>query len=169
MTDPTINVAFTGHRSCTEQARASLRCVLDELHAQGFRTFLSGMARGFDLLAAEEVLALASRCEGVRLVAVVPFAAQAERYPGGDRARYLRVLAAADECVVLSAEYYRGCYAVRNDFLVDHASVVVAWYDGSPGGTRYTVRRADARGREVRHLHPSRVRQRSLFEACGGG
>ena len=51
--------------------------------------------------------------------------------------------------------YHRGCYAVRNDFLVYNARVLVAWYDGSPGGTRYTVRRALGRGLEVVNLCPA--------------
>ena len=33
--------------------------------------------------------------------------------------------------------------------------VLVAWYDGSPGGTRYTVRRALGRGLEVVNLCPA--------------
>lgn len=163
MTDSTVNVAFTGHRTYRGEGAGVLRETLEVLYARGFRTFLSGMAVGFDLAAAEAVLALRARRPEVRLVAVVPFAGQAERFPAGERVRFLRVVAAADECIVLSAEYYRGCYGVRNDFLVERAAVVVAWYDGSTGGTRYTVRRACACGREVIHLHPGLARQGELF------
>ena len=56
------------------------------------------------------------------------------------------VLAAADAVEVLSPVFHRGCYAVRNDFLVDNASVVVGYYDGQRGGTAYTFRRAYSRG-----------------------
>ena len=55
------------------------------------------------------------------------------------RARYRAAMASADDAVVLSPVYRAGCYAVRNNYLVDHASLLVAWYDGSPGGTRHTV------------------------------
>ena len=64
-------------------------------------------------------------------------------------------MALADDAVVLSPVYHAGCYAVRNNYLVDHASLLVAWYDGSPGGTRYTVRRALGRGLEVVNLCPA--------------
>lgn len=154
MTDPTMNVAFSGHRTYRGQADALLREAVAALYARGFRTFLSGMAVGFDLAAAEAVLALRDSLPGLRLVAVVPFAGQERRFPQAERERYARVLTAADERVVLAAEYHRGCYAVRNDFLVDRVSVVVAWYDGSAGGTQYTLRRALARGRELQNLHP---------------
>ena len=56
---------------------------------------------------------------------------------------------------MLSDRYYPECFYRRNDFLVDHARVLVAWYDGSPGGTRYTVRRALGRGLEILDLHPA--------------
>ena len=117
------------------------RRTVGELYARGFRNFLSGMAVGFDLAAAEAVLELRERAPGVRLVAAVPFRGQEMRFSPADRERFRRVLAEADSVEVLAPAYHRGCYAVRNDFLVDNARVLVAWYDGSPGGTRYTVRR----------------------------
>ena len=140
------SVAFTGHRTYDGTAAESLSAAVERLYGRGFRTFLSGMAVGFDLAAAHP---------DVRLVAVVPFRGQEERFSPADRVRFLRAVSAADEVEVLAGGYRRGCYAVRNDFLVDRAALVVAWYDGSPGGTRYTLRRALARGREVWNLHPS--------------
>lgn len=50
---------------------------------------------------------------------------------------------------------------MRNNYLVDHASLLVAWYDGSPGGTRHTVSRALRRGLEFVNLHPQRARSRA--------
>ncbi|HJC20043.1 MAG TPA: DUF1273 domain-containing protein [Candidatus Alistipes stercoripullorum] len=149
------SVAFTGHRTYDGTAAESLSAAVERLYGRGFRTFLSGMAVGFDLAAAEAVLTLRAAHPDVRLVAVVPFRGQEERFSPADRVRFRRAVAAADEVEVLAGGYRRGCYAVRNDFLVDRAALVVAWYDGSPGGTRYTLRRALARGREVWNLHPS--------------
>ncbi|WP_064976588.1 SLOG family protein [Alistipes provencensis] len=153
--DPRTSVAFSGHRTYCGDAADALRRTVGELYARGFRTFLSGMAVGFDLAAAEAVLELRDRMPGIRLVAAVPFRGQEVRFPQSDRECYGRVLAAADAVEVLSPVYHRGCYAVRNDFLVDNARVLVAWYDGSPGGTHYTVRRALRRGLEVLDLHPA--------------
>lgn len=152
--EPRICVSFTGHRTYRDEARSQLASALEVLYREGFRTFLSGMALGFDLAAAEAVVALRHAHPDVRLVAVVPFRRQAARFPAVQRRRYEVVLARADEVVVLAEEYHRGCYARRNDFLVDHAAVLVAWYDGSPGGTHYTVERARTRGREIVYLSP---------------
>lgn len=98
---------------------------------------------------------------GLRLVAVIPFRGQESRFSAADRERFRRVLDAADRSVTLSPSYHAGCYAVRNNYLVDHAALLVAWYDGSPGGTHYTVRRALARGLEFvnLHSHPAAFRQ----------
>lgn len=202
--DRLTTVAFTGHRTYDGQAAAALRTTVGELYARGFRTFLCGMAMGFDLAAAEAVLACrdsetgsafspaafpastlapaASSASafpaamvsasvfspasapdphfphtpmpGLRLVAVIPFRGQESRFPAADRERFRRVLAAADHSVTLSPSYHAGCYAVRNNYLVEHAALLVAWYDGSPGGTHYTVRRALVRGLEFINLHP---------------
>lgn len=209
--DRLTTVAFTGHRTYGGQAAAALRATVGELYARGFRTFLCGMAMGFDLAAAEAVLACrdsetgsafspaafptstlapaASSASafpaamvsasafspaaapdphfphtpmpGLRLVAVIPFRGQESRFPAADRERFRRVLAAADHSVTLSPSYHAGCYAVRNNYLVEHAALLVAWYDGSPGGTHYTVRRALGRGLEFinLHAHPAALRQ----------
>lgn len=149
------SVAFTGHRTYVDEAGELLRGVVTELYGRGMRTFLSGMALGFDLAAAETVLLCRDLCPELRLTAVVPFEGQQRLFPTAESKRYQCVLAAADEVVVLSGDYHRGCYAVRNDYLTDRASLLVAWYDGSAGGTQYTVRRALKHDREVWNLHPS--------------
>jgi len=145
-------VSFTGHRTYDGSADGALDAKLSELYERGARVFMSGMAVGFDLAAAEAVLRLRNRYPEARLVCVVPFEGQESRFSAADRQRYARILAAADDRVTLCASYTPGCYARRNDYLVDRAGGLVAWYDGSPGGTRYTVRRALRRGREVVNL-----------------
>lgn len=166
--DPQITVAFTGHRHYGGEADAALWQTLERLHAEGFRIFLSGMAAGFDLAAAEAVVRLRDRFPDVRLIAVVPFREQPSHFTPRDRQRYATLLAAADHTECLSEHFHRGCYMVRNDWLVNHASTVVAWYDGSEGGTRYTVMRATRKGRMVLHLHPqvpaALVRDPELFD-----
>lgn len=144
--------AFTGHRTYRGEAAEALAALLGDLHAEGYRRFLCGMALGFDMAAAEAVLALRAAHPEVRLVCVVPFAGQDRRFPAVEQERYRRILEAADETVVLRDDYRPDCYARRNDRLTDGASAVVAWYDGSSGGTHYTVRRARRLGLRVLNL-----------------
>lgn len=165
--DRNTTAAFTGHRTYTGEASISLRIAVATLHARGVRTFLCGMAVGFDLAAAEAVLDCREHLEGLRLVAVIPFEGQQARFSPADQARYARIREAADEVVCLAPAYFQGCYLRRNDFLVDSSSVVIAWCDtsvgGTTGGTQYTVRRAERLRREVMNLHPQAATQQMLF------
>lgn len=150
----TQTVAFTGHRTYSGQADELLRVAIRALYRRGLRTFLSGMAEGFDLVAAEQLLALREELPELRLVCVLPYHDHANHIPQRVRHRYHQVLEAADEVRSLSEGYHPACYHRRNDFLVDHAAYLLAWYDGSPGGTRYTVRRAQQQHLPVENLWP---------------
>lgn len=152
----TVSVSFTGHRTYCGEGRRQLDDVLEMLYAEGYRRFLTGMAWGFDLAAGRAVIELKRRHGGVRLVAVEPFGGFRALFRGDAAAAYDEVLAACDERVAVCATGTEVCYRLRNDFLVDHAAVVVAWYDGGrEGGTAYTVRRARRAGVPVINLRPS--------------
>lgn len=152
--DRAHTVAFTGHRSYSEEAKSELEITIKSLYDRGFRQFMSGMAAGFDMSAAEAVLSLKQRCADVRLVAVVPFTDHAKRFSGELKEQYDAIIASSDEVVVVSDDYSAWCYHLRNDFLVDNSSYVVAYYDGSNGGTRYTVKRAHSKHIPVENLYP---------------
>ena len=149
------NVAFTGHRTYRHEADSLLQRTVLSLHEAGSDTFLSGMATGFDMAAAEMVLACRTIHPDIRLIAVIPFQGQQQRFSSIDRIRFERIVAEANEKVILSDCYNRGVYAIRNDYLVNHATTLITWYDGSAGGTRYTVHRALAQRRKLIHLHPA--------------
>ncbi len=167
--DYDTTVAFTGHRTYRDEAAEDLALAIRTLYGRGFRTFLSGMALGFDMAAAEAVVALRGELCDIRLVAVIPFEGHDRSFSESRRERYNAILAAADGSIVISPKAHRGCYLRRDDFLVAHAAVLVGWYSGSgSGGTCYTMRRALDRGREVWNLHPNaevRIQQaeRGLF------
>ncbi len=153
--DPAVTAAFTGHRSYDGSAAERLSMTVQALYARGYRTFLSGMAPGFDLAAAETVLDLAGECPGIGLVAVIPFAGHIDRLPEPDRGRYRRILEQAADVVTLAGHYNRRAYFRRNDFLVDNASYVVSWFDGNVDcGTGYTVSRARRNRLPVENLYP---------------
>lgn len=82
---------------------------------------------------------------------------QPKSFSDADKRRYADVLAAADRTVVLADSYSRGCYYRRNDYLVDHAVRVVAWYIRRNSGTGYTVRRARHQGIEVLNLYEDKM------------
>lgn len=148
-----ITAAFTGHRTYAGEADEALRESVLCLYERGLRRFLVGMAWGFDLAAGEAVLALKEQFGDVELVAVVPFADFRNLFHDEILVLYDKVMASADECVVVSEQGSPHSYMRRNDYLVDNSSLVVAWWNGHrKGGTAYTVKRALKKGREVVNL-----------------
>ena len=158
-------VAFTGHRkerilqevgnSPYILGRIQLDIIVQvkELYGQGYRTFYCGMAEGFDMLAAAAVIACRKKFRDIRLVAVVPFRNQSARYDEKDKEQYNILLAEADEVVILSEYYYRGCFHRRNDYLISNSDVVVAYHDGIfTGGTFYTIKKAQQAGKTIINL-----------------
>jgi uncharacterized phage-like protein YoqJ len=152
-------VCFSGHRTYarTPDDEARLAGALDEAWADGCRVFISGMAPGFDLAAAEAVVRLRALHDDVRLVAAIPFTGQDRGYTPDDRQRYETLIAAADELHVLGEGYTHGCYYRRDEWMVERASRVICWYDASKrgSGTRYTVRYALRCALEVVNLFRS--------------
>lgn len=153
-----ITVAFTGHRQLkathVDTLANEIAGAIQSLYNKGYRRFMTGMADGFDLLAGETVLNLKRHCPDLVLIAVVPFVEQAKYFPAATRQRYREVLRQADETVVIEREYKDGCFLRRNDYLLQHCSAVVAYYDRrSIGGTYYTVRRAEKQNMPIYNLY----------------
>lgn len=119
------------------------------------RIFYTGMAMGFDIIAAENVALLKkARPElGIKLICVIPFLGQEEGFDTFWRAKYDAIMAQADEKILLSDQYYSGCYQVRNKFMVDNSDFVLTWYDGKAGGTRNTLNYAVKQGKQVLNIN----------------
>jgi len=123
---------------------------------QGYETFLTGMAQGTDLWAAENLLLLRKQNPRLRLVCVLPCEHQDRYWPREQQCRYAAIIQQADQVIQISQRYSKYCMFKRNKYLVDNVSLVLAVYDGSPlGGTAQTVRYAQKRARELRLLNPS--------------
>lgn len=128
---------------------------------EGCHTFYSGMAMGFDIIAAETVLLLkkAYKSANLRLVCVLPFEKQGESFTSYWRSRFNKVLEEADEVIVLADDYFIGCYQKRNEYMVDNTDFVITWYDGKTGGTKNTIDYALRNQRFVFNINKdSRVR-----------
>ena len=146
---------FTGHRPAQlpfTVARDSVRYnrlanLLDYYivylyRAYGVTTFISGMALGVDMLAAERVLALRSPELPLKLICALPCEEQAHKWQPADRSRYLKICDAADEVIYIDKEYTADCMQKRNRFMVKSSAYCIAVWNGDTGGTSSTVRLA---------------------------
>ena len=149
---------FTGHRpeklpwgyqEADPRCQALKRRIADAVSAaydQGYRHFICGMAQGCDLYFCESVLALRQRHGDLLLEAALPCPTQARRWPARERERHARLLAACDLETMVSETYTPYCMQRRDRYMVDHASLLIAAYDGTAGGTQYTMLYAMRRG-----------------------
>lgn len=160
--------AFTGYRPekfpfgdneadprC-EQLKQKLFCEILRMTREGVSVFMSGMARGVDLWAAEAVLQIQNvkPSQKIELWAIVPYDRQPLAWSAKERARYQRILEQAAHVEYISHDYYNGCLQKRNRYMVDHATHLLAVYDGQPGGTASTVRYAQKKGLEITIIKP---------------
>jgi len=159
--------AFTGHRPKKfpwGYDETDVRCValkkalaeqIAELVGDGYTDFLSGMAEGTDTWAALAVLAMKKENPTLRLHCVLPCEGQAEKWSASARELYYSILEQADSVVYVSQEYSKGCMLKRNRYLVDHATCLLAVYNGERRGrTAMTVRYAQKMGREIIIMNP---------------
>lgn len=124
---------------------------IEELHLLGADTFMCGMAEGFDLMAGQAVLNMRARYRDIRLVAVVPFEGHGVKSADA-RAIYDCIIAGADDRVVVSPRYSHDCFHRRNDYMVERSGTLICWFNGTRGGTEYTVKAAIRRGLSIHNL-----------------
>ena len=92
---------FTGHRPEKLQApegvvTAALEKEIRQAIADGFNVFITGMARGVDIWAAEIVLRLRDAGEAVRLICACPYQGFERGWKQSWQERYQAILSAAD-------------------------------------------------------------------------
>lgn len=159
--------AFTGHRSRklpwkydeTDRQCVALKAMLAEqisaLVNAGFTQFLSGMAEGVDFYCARVVLELREKNPTIKLHCILPCKEQANKFPVSLRKTYNSILDQADSIVYVSRASHKNCMLDRNHFLVDHASTLLAVYNGvRRSGTGSTVNYARKLGREIIVIDP---------------
>lgn len=166
MDEREMSCCFTGHRPNRYpwlrdgedlRTRALIQALWERIsysYDHGYTRFLSGMALGVDLLAAQLVLQLQLEAPEVELIPVLPYPGQANRWARGDREVYLKVLEHCQrQIVIVSPRYSRDCFWKRNCYLVDHTSKIIGVYDGIPsGGTHQTLDYARRHGLEMELL-----------------
>ena len=135
---------FTGHRpeklhKPEEQIKKDLEAAILQAVDDGFVTFISGMARGVDIWAAEIVLRLRESNPAIHLVAASPYRGFESRWSADWQSRYNTILQQADLVRFVYPGYSPDCFQRRNEWMVDRSSRVIAVYNGEPGGTRNTI------------------------------
>ena len=148
-------VAFTGHRTYNHSADEQLQLVIEQLYTEGARVFRVGMAEGFDLAAGGELLKTKQHHPDIEIEAIIPYPDFERRHNLCNLLLYRDIVSAA-YITFADESYHQGVYYKRNDMLIEGADVVVAWWNGSRSGTKYTLQRARKRGARIINLYNNR-------------
>ena len=160
--------AFTGHRpqklswrndetapGCVALKEA-IAAQIATLIGNGYTEFLSGMAPGVDMWAAQIVLALRVTNPSLHLHCILPCVEQSAKWSAALRKQYRAILEQADSIIFVNRADKKNCMLERDRFLVSYASLVLAVYNGEKrGGTAATIRYARKLGRDLIVIDPS--------------
>ncbi len=135
---------FTGHRPEKLQADEStvknwLSKKIDQAIADGYTTFITGMAMGIDIWAGQLVVEKKTQHPELHLIAAVPWPGFASRWKDEWRDAYNALLKQADLAINICEAYDDQVFAARNRWMVDHSRRIIAYFNGEKGGASSTL------------------------------
>lgn len=158
---------FTGHRlqslpfRFNEQDERCIRLkqlLREEIERQiveeGVTHFISGMAIGVDMYAAEIVLELKAKYPQITLESAIPCETQAVKWSSALRERYYMIASKCDKETLIQQRYTADCMHKRNRYMVDSSDTVIAVWNGTPSGTGKTVRYAEEQKKTIVVINP---------------
>ena len=135
---------FTGHRPekltrHEEVIKKDLEKEIRQAVADGLNVFITGMARGVDIWAAQIVLQLRGEGYGIRLICACPYDGFETGWSQEWQRQYKEILSAADLVKYVCGGYSRSCFQIRNEWMVNHSARVIAVFNGEKSGTKNTI------------------------------
>lgn len=167
MTGNSLVIAGTGHRPqklqpYSDQVLERLIDIATEyLEGVQVTKVISGMALGWDT-----ALCIAALDLGIPVCAAIPCYGQELPWLLSDRNRYHQLLGQCSETVVAEEEHSFMSMRKRNEWMVDNCDRLLAFWDGSKGGTANTVRYATGKV-EVVNLWGKFNRDRDFYASMG--
>ena len=173
MSEITINPAktccFTGHRppvfpdhkgesywKLSGYLEKELRSLI---HERGYDTFIVGMAPGFDCMAGmmatvmkQDFPPFRPHGENIHVICALPYDGflLKKNCVYAEEQRY--IMERADEVVYVCPKPHRGSYQLRNRWMIDHSSRLIAYFSGISGGTQNTIRYAEKKNLPITNL-----------------
>ena len=133
---------FAGHQSerlpqgeALKQLRIKLSGEIEKAIKDGYNTFLFGGTRGWELMAAQEVVIKKTLIDFnkpryIRLIAVIPYEEQAVKYPLVEHELYYKIMSRCDEVITLNTRYNKQCYAQRDQYIAKHSTRAICYWCG---------------------------------------
>lgn len=153
--DKSVTLCFTGHRSqklpwafneehprCNKM-KERLYKVVENCVQHGYINFLCGMALGFDMICAATLLQLKSSYPQIKVYGILPCKNQHAMWPDKEKQKYIKLLNQLDG-IRCKYDTFNGseCMLERNTYMINNSSLLIALFDGKPGGTQSTILKA---------------------------
>ncbi|MCC8196398.1 MAG: DUF1273 domain-containing protein [Ruminococcus sp.] len=161
ITDRPHTACFTGHRPekipfYEDEIRMRMlkSMLIERIYRavdEGYRTFITGMARGVDIWGRRVIYTMKhQRPElDLKLIGISPYKNETEKLRGTDIYDYGIVRQGCDEMYYLSEDYFQACYHLRNRLMVDHSNRVIGVIYDYKSGTGNTIKEAKRQGLEL--------------------
>lgn len=149
---------FTGHRTINlTKVKPQFTEMIREAYVnEGVDHFITGMAIGSDLLAAKILTEM-----GFPWTAALPCPPeqQCALWHSWEQKQYWRMLNSAPNVVLVSPEYSKECFHLRNLWMAKESELCLAVYNNLPkGGTANTIRLCKKREIPVIALNPNSLK-----------
>lgn len=158
---------FTGHRptklggynednNTARYVKNTLYEVIKDCLSQDIRNFIWGGAIGVDQWAASECIRLRDGEEYLlHLSLYQPFKNMDIKWNQMTRLHFHKLAKLSDQIVTVSeGDYSSMKMQIRNMAMVDASDLVIAVYDGTPGGTANCVEYAKSKGKQILYIDP---------------
>lgn len=166
-----MKIAITGHRpnklgndydltsSLTARIKAGilvqLSIICSEKHVQmKDLTFITGMALGIDTLFA--IMAINYK---IPFIAAIPCSDHSSKWIDKSVKIYKEILEnpLCTVKMVYNGSYNHSCMQERNIWMCDNCDLLIAVFDGTPGGTANCVKYAKSIGRDIIEINPKLI------------
>ncbi len=150
--DINTTCSFTGHRILKKDfSIEDVSIVIDEVIKKGYKSFLVGMARGFDLKCVK-VLVEKKEKHDIEIIACMPCKDQNKYFKEKENQEFYEMLDFTDKQVYIQENYDKECMFLRNKYMVDNSSLLIAYYHYQRGGTHSTVTYAIKQDKEIIYI-----------------
>ena len=139
---------------CIKLKKTLRNQIINLIENEGVSHFISGMAVGVDMYAAEIVLGLKAAYPEITLECAIPCESQAEKWPENLRDRYFGIASRCDRETLIQTHSTPGCMEKRNRYMADHADVLIAVWDGRHGRPGKTVEYIHQQGKPAIIIDP---------------
>ena len=132
-----------------EEIKTWLKKMIHRAIEDGYTDFFTGMKKGADLWAAEEVIKQKKEGLDIRLYAACAYQGVDNAWINEWKTSFRYVLYNADEVIIVSKKAGNRAYLMRDAFLVDNSSRLISVYGGEGGSTYIMMKYAKDCGVEV--------------------